>query len=308
MKAYFSLQYNLINRKLRELGLAPFVGYTLGLLAFIFVAMLLFYKTIHAKHILIIGCIPFLTPLSEKKRRDFLLPVFGEKKYKILRIVENFIISLPFTLFLLYKSEFLAAVFLLVIAAAMAIFSIRIPYKSTVPPPFSKRPFEAIMGFRKVFFMFLLAYALTVIGITVDNFNLGLFSLFLIFLISLTFFGIPEKSYFVWIHEDDPSSFLKRKLKNSCINTSILALPSLTVLMVFFPYNYLWILLCFVVGLLYVCLVVLSKYAAYPNELNFPQALILTLGLFIPLLAIILIPIYHKKSILKLKMILNDKN
>ncbi|MBK7030860.1 MAG: hypothetical protein IPH45_17355 [Bacteroidales bacterium] len=46
----------------------------------------------------------------------------------------------------------------------------------TIPTPFSKHPFEFAVGFRKTFLAWLFAYFLTIMAISVGNFNLGVFS------------------------------------------------------------------------------------------------------------------------------------
>ena len=84
-----------------------------------------------------------------------------------------------------------------------------------MPTPFSKNPFEFTTGFRRTLLIFPLAYALTVIAINVDNLNLGIFSILLIFLIVLSFYSKPEEEYYVWVHADTPKSFFEEE-NNDC--------------------------------------------------------------------------------------------
>jgi len=43
------------------------------------------------------------------------------------------------------------------------------------------------------------AYFLTIMGISVGNFNLGVFSLLVIFLTSFSFYTQPDSQFYVWI-------------------------------------------------------------------------------------------------------------
>jgi len=82
MKDYFNLLLILTNRKLREVGLHPVLGYLLGLAAFIFLSEYIFYKTEFAKYLVILVCLSFQFQLSEKNRTEFYYPIL-EIKQKI---------------------------------------------------------------------------------------------------------------------------------------------------------------------------------------------------------------------------------
>ena len=66
MKDYFELQLVMTNRKIKEAGVNPFIGYLLGLIAFILLSEYIFHKTEFAKYLVILVCLSFQFRLSEK--------------------------------------------------------------------------------------------------------------------------------------------------------------------------------------------------------------------------------------------------
>src|SRR5690606_13828587 len=101
---------------------------------------------------------------------------------------------------LIYKNALTEGCILLIFSVILAAFSHQTNFNVSIPTPFSKKPFEFSTDFRKSFFIFPFIYALTVIAINVDNLNLGIFSMLLIFLTSLSYYIKPEQDYFVWVH------------------------------------------------------------------------------------------------------------
>jgi hypothetical protein len=212
MKDYFYLQYIMTNRKIKEAGLPPLLGYLFVLIAFVLLSAYVFQKTDFAKYLVILISLSSIFKLSENTRADFLLSTFGDKIKMQIRILENSILCLPFVLLLLYKSCFLEASMLFLCSLLLSLFTLQSAFHFTIPTPFSNNPFEFSTGFRKSFFLFPIAYALTFMAIKVDNFNLGLFSMLLIFLIAMSYYPTPENEFFVWVHADSPRSFLKKKM------------------------------------------------------------------------------------------------
>ena len=107
MKDYFELQLVMTNRKIKETGVNPFIGYLLGLIAFILLSEYIFHKTEFAKYLVILVCLSFQFRLSEKRRVDFLLSTFGDKSKNRIRVLENLIVCIPFISILAYKTFFL---------------------------------------------------------------------------------------------------------------------------------------------------------------------------------------------------------
>jgi hypothetical protein len=96
MKDYFKLQYVMTNRKIKEAGLNPLLGYLLALTVFVLLSEYIFHKTEFAKYLVILTCLSLQFKLSEKNRTDFLLSTFGDKSKMRIRVIENFIVCIPF--------------------------------------------------------------------------------------------------------------------------------------------------------------------------------------------------------------------
>ena len=308
MKDYFYLQYIMTNRKIKEAGLPPLLGYLFVLIAFVLLSAYVFQKTDFAKYLVILISLSSVFKLSENSRADFLLSTFGDKIKMQIRILENTILCLPFVLLLLYKSCFLEASMLFLSSLLLSLFTLQSAFHFTIPTPFSKNPFEFSTGFRRSFFLFPIAYALTFMAIKVDNFNLGLFSMLLIFLVAMSYYPTPENEFFVWVHADSPKSFLKKKMTVALSYVMLLASPILISLLIFYPMEFEKTLLFLLISVLLLPTIILAKYTAYPTEINFPEVIKIALCLFFPPLFVVMIPYLYFKAGANLKYILNDSN
>lgn len=308
MKDYFYLQFVMTNRKIKEAGINPLLGYILSLVAFILLSEYIFQKTEFAKYLVILTCISLEFKISEKNRTDFLLSTFGNSLKKKIRILENVIVSIPFVALLIYKNAFLEAALLFVITIIIAAYSFQTNFNFSIPTPFSKRPFEFLVGFRKTFYIFPIAYILTVIAINIGNLNLGIFSMMLIFLTSLSYFAKPEQEYYVWVYADTPKIFLKNKIITATKYATLLVAPILISLLIFYPNKFEMSLLFFLIGLLFIWTIILAKYSAYPGEMNLPEGILIAFSLYFPPLLLAILPFFYNKSINKLKVLLDDKN
>lgn len=306
MKDYFELQFIMTNRKIKEAGVNPALGYFFGLIAFVLLWEYLYHKTEFTKFWVILSCLGFQLRLSEKSRTDFLLATFGDKSKIKIRVLENLIISFPFALILVCKSLFLEAVILLLCSITLALFSFHSNLNITIPTPFSKNPYEYTTGFRKTFLIFPLTYALSVIAINVDNFNLGIFSMLLMFLVTLSYYSKPEEEFYVWVHANTPKSFLIKKMMIATKNSTLLTIPIYLGLLIFYPANYDLILLFLFTGILFLWTMILAKYSAFPSEINLPEGIIIAFALSFPPLILLIIPYFYTKSIKNLRLILND--
>lgn len=306
MKDYFNLQFVMTNRKIKEAGFHPLLAYLLGLASFVLLSQFFFYKTEFAKYLMMLVCIGLQFKLSKLDRTDFLLSTFGNSIKKKIRISENLLVCIPFLSMLVYKNNFIEASILFVMSIILATFSFQQTNNFTIPTPFSKRLFEFSVGFRKSFFIFPIAYALIVIAIYVDNLNLGIFSILLIFLTSLSYYTKPEPEYYVWIHSESPRAFLKNKVLSATKNTTLILIPILMSLLICFPIRFEILLLTFLMGMLFLWTIILAKYAAYPRSINLPEGILIAFCLYFPILLLAIIPFFYYKSINKLKLILND--
>jgi hypothetical protein len=135
MKDYFSLQLVMTNRKIKEAGINPFLGYLLALLAFILLSEYIYQKTDFAKYLVILICFGLQFKLSERDRTDFLISTFGDRTKKKIRILENLFVCVPFASILIYKYNFLEASILFLLSIILALISFQTcfdPYKTRV--------------------------------------------------------------------------------------------------------------------------------------------------------------------------------
>jgi hypothetical protein len=104
-----------------------------------------------------------------------------------LALVSRFLFPGSFLLFLAFKALLVPALIVTALAMIMANFNFELKRNLVIPTPFSKKPFEFIVGFRSGYLLFALAYFIAVMSVWANNFNLGAFSVMLMFLISLSF-------------------------------------------------------------------------------------------------------------------------
>ena len=203
---------------------------------------------------------------------------------------------MPFLAFLLYKQLFVSAGLLFTSTVILALVNFRTSLNFTIWTPFSKQPFEFTSGFRNTFYLFFLAYILTIIAVFVNNFNLGVFSMLLVFATTLSYYTKPENEFYVWTYNHNPRQFLFGKIKTAILYSSSLAIPIALVLAVFYYQNIGLILLFFAIGWAFLTAVIVAKYSAYPDEMNIPQGILLAICLWFPPVLIVLIPFLFRKS------------
>lgn len=304
MKEYFLLQFKMTNRKLTDFGLNPIIGFILLLTGFIGLSIYLFSKTEFAEYVFILIALSFVSKLSETRRNDFLKYCFIDTEYQKLRLTENYIIALPFIAFLVYEQLFPSVILLTILTLLMALVNFNSTFNYTLPTPFYKRPFEFAVGFRSTFYLFFFAYFLTFMAISVGNFNLGIFALLLVFLVSLSFYSKPENEYYVWSFITTSKGFIIEKIKVGLVYSTILSIPILIVLGIFFLSEINTLLIFQLLGYVYLVTIILAKYSAYPNEMNLPQGILIGISLLFPPILIGIIPFFYLQSTKRLNDIL----
>ena len=293
------------NRKLKSYGLHPLIAYPLLFIAFVGFSSLLFYfQIVYIKYFYLL--IPLYSSLNvaETGRNDFLKICFNDKTYRIVRIVENMIIALPFILFLIYKQCFMLSLLLAVLMIFSATINSRTRFSYIIPTPFTKNPFEFTVGFRYTFYIFALTYGLTIIAVVVDNFNLGAFALIITLLVPCSYYIIPENPYFVWQFNMSPTRFLFYKIKTALVYSFMLSFPIILLLSIFYFENAGILLLCFLLGYIFLVLFIMIKYSVFPNEAGISEGVVIILCLFMPPLLLFMIPYYFTQSIKQLKTLL----
>jgi hypothetical protein len=304
MKKYFFLQSTLIHRRIRDAGVMPIFAYFIFILGFYGLSTYLFKVTEFAVYIYPLLYINLVGRLSESKRCEFLTICFGDTQFKKIRIVENLICAIPFISFLLYKQLIIPIVFIVLVTIILALVNFRTKFNYTLFTPFSKRPFEFTSGFRSAFPLFIVAYILVIVATIYNNFNLGVFALMLVFGSSLSFYLTTENEYFVWNYRVSPRAFLLYKIQTALLHSSVLAIPILALLSCYFPQNMSLLFAFLLIGWLWIICAIVTKYSAYPNEINIPNGLLLAFCLSLPPVLIILTPILFYKSENRLKYLL----
>jgi len=304
IREYFLLFFKVLKRKLVTFGLNPTVGIGLITIVFCGLSVYLFSKTEYAKHIYVLLYITIVTRLSKKDRNDFLKSTFTSSAYIQIRIIENLLIALPFAIFLAIKGAILSVVILFVAAVLMTLFKMNNSFIYRLKTPFYKRLYEFAVGFRNTYYLFLFCYALTIVAVIVNNFNLGAFAMALVFWVSLSFYSKPENEYFVWVYKRTSKAFLLAKIKMALLHVTYLHGPILSGMTLFFPQHILVLLGIAAIGYCYLIMMILAKYSAYPKEISLPQLVLISGSLLLPPLLIGTIPFFYFQSIKKLNEIL----
>ncbi len=304
MKEYFTLQLKMLNRQLTEWGIMPVFGYFIIIAGFIGVSITLFEKTQYAEYAFILLGLSFVIKLAEASRNEFLKLCYSKSEYIKLRIIENFIIATPFIIFLIFQEKYLSSFLLLLATGLSTLIDLNKKPNFVLPTPFSKHPFEFTVGFRTTYFLYLFAYFLAFMSISVNNFNLGIFSLIVALSGCLTYYANSEKEFYVWIFSLSPKEFLVFKLKNIIQYSTLLCLPIIVSLSLCF-YTKIDLILgfqCF--GYLFIFTTMLAKYSVFPEKLNIRFGVVFAFIVWLPPLLLIIIPYLYIQSTKKLKEIL----
>lgn len=300
MRTYFTLQFRWLDRHLRDFGIRPWLAYALGAILFAGLSAYLFHRYEYAGWGYAFLALLSAARLSETDRNQFLRNTYPVAKWRRIRLLENLGVALPFVAAQAITGDWLPAAATVVLVAAMSRSNIDrvVPY--TIPTPFSRRPFEFAVGFRRSWLLILLAYVLAAIAIRHDNFNLGMFALLALFFLAMTYYNEPEPSLFVWMHADDARSFLRKKMATAVLHVSILTAPVLAALVIAWPNYALFPFIAIMVGMMYVIAMLLGKYAGYPSAINLPSGFMLALAVSFPPLLLGVIPYFHRRAVRQL--------
>lgn len=292
-------------RHIDEFGIIPLIGFTFLIAIFIGFSKAMFDSFTNAVYYYIFIGIGLSVTLSTTKHTTFLRKCFPNSTFQKVRILENTFLILPFSIFLCYKQLYIEAISMHGIALVIAFFN-NLGIKSIIiPTPFGKKPFEFTIGFRNTFWLFILAYGITCIAISVKNYNLGIFSMITVFLTCMSYYTKPEPIYYVWIHSVTPKEFLHTKIKTAIIYSSSIVLPITLALSLAFTIEMLQFTLLFMlIGLSFIALAILGKYHKYPSNIPVFQTLAMLVSFVFPPLLLLIIPLFYKKSIKNLNSIL----
>lgn len=293
---YFQLQYKLLNRRFKDLGFEPWFAYVLLLASLATITHQSFERFSFAPFVLVGACMMLQVNLGNQKRIDFLKTVFTTSKFRQIRLLENALLALPFLLELIIYQKWIALVLLIAGTFLLSLVNVKISHQKTLPTPFSKQPFEFAVGFRSTIVVFIAIYCLMGIALFVDNFNLGMFAIGAVFVISMGFYTQPENEFYVWIHHHSAHDFLRHKVKTAVLQVSVLSLPLAILLACCYPSLIEYVGLLLFTAYAFMIAIVLAKYAAYPNEIQLVQVFFLGLSLLLPFLLLLFIPFFYNQA------------
>jgi hypothetical protein len=300
MKEYFKLQLKMFERKLSDFGINPLLGIFFLILLFIFGSYYLFEKSELVAPIYAGMALVYVLKNNKPDRNIFLKSIFKQTDFYIIRIIENLVVSIPFMVFLVLYEHLILAILLLFFSIIMALFRVMHKVDFVIPTPFYKNPFEFIVGFRKTILIVLLSWFLSIMAIVHENFNLGIFSILMLYVLSITYYANPEKPYYILNFNRSPRNFLFTKIQTAFFQCALLIAPNILALAVVYRKEWSLMLLFFAFGHIFLMAAILAKYASYPNQMHPPYQLMLILSAIFPPLLLMIIPFFYWKSLQKL--------
>ena len=306
---YFNLQLILTSRKFTDAGIIPWLGSSLAISGFGLLSACIYHKTVCAGYILALFYTSLILPLGENRRNDFINMLYGDEVKRKIRLLENTLTALPFLLVLLIQGDYYIMPVIVIISIYCALISTNSGFNKTLPTPYFRHPDEFTSGFRKSILMVILSFILASISVIVDNFNLGIFAILLGYIISMSYYSLPEGEFYIWIHSRNPQAFILHKVLRAFRNSFILILPVLLLMFAFHPSKILILLGFCIVGMAFLAMIIVAKYSAYPSEINIPESFLIGMTILFPPVLLAVIPYFYKKSITKLKKYLHyDQN
>jgi hypothetical protein len=302
LRFYFILQARCFLRSLKNYNESPYTLLIVLSLAFIFISQVFLNKVQYAASLYLLPETAIILSLGGKTRNQFLSSIFLNKKYAILRILENLLAAFPFMIFLLLNNHFWLVIISIALSILLSFFNkIGIGYNFIIPSPFSKRPYEFTTGFRKTYLILFIIYCTNIYSIIINNLILGLSSLLAIFIICMTFYSHLDPVFYVWIHAQSAKTFLTKKIKTAVIYSLLLCLPPALFLIAIYPASIGLITTTLIVGLSYMVLTILYVYVNFPVKTTQSQNLQYMTGVLLPPLLILILPNFYFQSVRRLK-------
>ncbi|MFK7050832.1 hypothetical protein V3Q77_13145 [Flavobacterium davisii] len=303
---YFKIQFKLFNRQLKDSGISLQLAYPLLIIGFWLGGHYLFKTSPYAHLICFFYSLSICIYLSDKERNSFLKTTFNKLEYRKIRILENIIFNLPIFILLILNHCYLEILILLLSCFLFVFISFKKCYNTTIPTPFSKNPFEFSIGFRKKIWTYPLFLFLAIMAMKVRNLNLGIVATIGPIVISYSYYLMMEPDYFIWIHQFSSKEFLKYKIYQAIKNSLLLSIILLLSISLYFYQSLDKILFAYGLAILFFCLIIIIKYASYPNKIGFPQIILITFCIYLPPLLLVFIPYFYKKAYQKINKFLYD--
>ncbi|MGH2622987.1 MAG: hypothetical protein ACRDE7_04910 [Sphingobacterium sp.] len=298
---YLKIQFLRTKRTIAQAGIPPLFVIP-GLVILIFAAYyLLIQYPFWGACIISLFSIQVLFNLSAYERNNFLKTIYNTKDYYILRAVENLTISATSIILLIITTHYWFAL-LIALLCMLFLFTTTFKYwKTKIPTPFTRKPFEFIQGFRRTWFLIFTLYLLGGIGILYGNQNLGLFCIVCLSICCSFYYQEPENIYLFWNNNRKPLSFLLYKIKRGIVQLSLVLSPLILLFLIFSPFDYFKVLLVWLLVSIFIPAIICLKYAVYPRKINLTEGILLSLCISFYPLILALIPYYISKAIKNLK-------
>jgi len=126
----------------------------------------------------------------------------------------------------------------------------------------------------------------------------------LVFMVVLSYYSKLENEYYIWSFNLSPKQFLTDKMKTGLFNTTLMCIPILIALGIFFSAELETLLTFLIMCYAYLATLILAKYSVYPNEMNIPQGVLIAISLIFPPMLIGIIPYFYIQSTKKLNTML----
>jgi hypothetical protein len=304
MRPYFTLQLQLIQRQLWAWGVPPLAALLGGLLGFLLLGSQLLERSQYAAYLLLGLSLPAFGRLADQRRNDFLKIQFHRKTYRSIRAAENLLLAGPFLVLFLLRGHWEVAVLQLTVSVIAGVIPKPQWVNRTVPTPFSWQPFEFAIGFRKTWLVYLGCCFLALMGHLAANFSLMVFAMVLPALVAMSYYGKPEPGFFIWVHAFTPREFLHRKLRIAARHGILLLLPLWVYCLLVFPDQWWLSSLLVLLAMSYLQLMVVAKYAAYPEEIDLRRAFIMAIAMALPPILAIAFILFYRQAKRNLMLIL----
>lgn len=293
---YFSLQWKLIQRQIIDFGIPLTIALIGAPILFFGLSAVLYSRTEYAAFILVATCISWQLKISNSKRIEFLKLQYKSSLFLKIRLIENLLVVLPFSLILAMHADWIFLIAAFVFSIALIFYKQRRLFHFSLPTPFAKKPFESIIGFRTFYAFYPICIALLLIAYKVSNPNLAFVALALTSLSSLLFYQLLEPTFWIWIHSTNAKQFLSNKVKTAVFQHLIMFTPITLICVLLFPVYWYFGLAILLMSAVYLSLTVIAKYANYPNQISVIDGILVGISMFIPILLPFSFYYFLKKS------------
>jgi hypothetical protein len=280
----------------------PYAGILLFFLSFILISISFFKKLPAPSYIYSALALGVVYLQSNESRNQFLRSIFFRKKFLMVRLIENILCALPFSIFLVVRAEWIMALVLLFSSLLLSRYN-KSGFTLTfyIPSPFSKRPYEFTTGFRSMYWLLAIIYCIAGISVYYHNLNLGFVTLLSLYFLCMSFYAHLDPIFYVWIHAKSPENFLKEKIKTAIFYSLFLSLPVFLLLILFNPGQFYQALIVLGVGSGYIMLSVLAVYVNFPARMTISHYFIFYFGILFPPALLFAIPFFYIQATQRLK-------